>query len=315
MPLPSIKIVAILLIGVAVVGAVAWVKRPVENKTPTTSVSVSLEADADRDGLPDWKESLWGTDVNNPDTDRDGTKDGEEVRKKRNPLVAGPNDTAIVATRTAASSSDAVRKTDLLMREVFASILALDKAQSLTEENLQSIITETINRFAIQLSPEYTTKDVKKGTETITAIRAYGNAVAKVIQKEATALANQNPDENEIALIYEIAELKNYEVLPRLIPHAARHESAAEELSRLTVPPSATALHVALMNRYARMASAFRSMALFQEDPFAIILWLNVYKKEMDGTGSLMEGFRSYFKSRGVEFKEGETGFLFTDNS
>ena len=45
--------------------------------------------DADSDGLNDYDEIFYGTDVNNPDTDGDGFKDGEEVEKGYNPLGSG----------------------------------------------------------------------------------------------------------------------------------------------------------------------------------------------------------------------------------
>lgn len=52
----------------------------------------SLNNDSDNDGLKDWEEALWKTNVDNPDTDLDGTPDGEEVRLGRDPLKPGPDD-------------------------------------------------------------------------------------------------------------------------------------------------------------------------------------------------------------------------------
>ena len=57
-----------------------------------------LQLDTDGDGLPDWVETHTGvyrsptdtgTDPNNPDTDGDGTLDGDEVRAGTNPNVNG----------------------------------------------------------------------------------------------------------------------------------------------------------------------------------------------------------------------------------
>ncbi|MDD4271815.1 MAG: CAP domain-containing protein [Patescibacteria group bacterium] len=46
--------------------------------------------DTDHDGLSDYEEKyLYGTDPKNPDTDRDGMKDGAEVKRGRNPLGKG----------------------------------------------------------------------------------------------------------------------------------------------------------------------------------------------------------------------------------
>lgn len=45
--------------------------------------------DTDSDGLLDFEEEEFGTDINNPDTDGDGFWDGEEVRQGYNPLGSG----------------------------------------------------------------------------------------------------------------------------------------------------------------------------------------------------------------------------------
>ena len=45
--------------------------------------------DSDKDGLFDEEESVYGTNVNNPDTDGDGYKDGEEVDGGFNPTGSG----------------------------------------------------------------------------------------------------------------------------------------------------------------------------------------------------------------------------------
>lgn len=52
--------------------------------------SVIIEKDSDQDGLFDGMESIYGTDMFNPDTDNDGYKDGEEVKKGFNPKGDGP---------------------------------------------------------------------------------------------------------------------------------------------------------------------------------------------------------------------------------
>lgn len=56
------------------------------------SLSFEVDSDADHDGLTNREESYWNTDFQNPDTDGDGFKDGEEVASRHDPLIPGPND-------------------------------------------------------------------------------------------------------------------------------------------------------------------------------------------------------------------------------
>jgi hypothetical protein len=51
--------------------------------------AIKTELDTDADGLPDYIENYYGTDPNNPDTDGDGYKDGEEVENGYDPLASG----------------------------------------------------------------------------------------------------------------------------------------------------------------------------------------------------------------------------------
>ncbi len=102
------------------------------------------DIDTDYDGLPDWKERLYGSDINNPDTDGDGTNDGAEVRLGRNPVMpntAGrensPNDkfTYLQDPNFATSTSDMLG----IKKDFFAQYLAL-VSQNIKETTFLSLI-------------------------------------------------------------------------------------------------------------------------------------------------------------------------------
>lgn len=61
--------------------------EPTDEPSPTADI-----ADQDQDGLTLAEEKFYGTDPNNPDTDGDGIKDGEEVRNGYDPLGPGKLD-------------------------------------------------------------------------------------------------------------------------------------------------------------------------------------------------------------------------------
>jgi len=62
------------------------------NTPVPTNTAIDVTVDSDRDGLPDYLETCWGSDPNNPDTDGDGYLDGQEVNNNYDPLIPSPND-------------------------------------------------------------------------------------------------------------------------------------------------------------------------------------------------------------------------------
>ena len=61
-------------------------------KPLTGSILEAIDQDVDKDGLTNREESYWNTDFQNPDTDRDGFLDGEEVASGHDPLIPGSDD-------------------------------------------------------------------------------------------------------------------------------------------------------------------------------------------------------------------------------
>src|SRR3990167_6963602 len=100
MATPSKKLVLIFVGSVFIVIGFAYATFNLTRKETyvattleaTTTNSALLAKDGDSDGLKDWEEQLWKTDPYNPDTDGDGTGDGQEIKLGRNPVLAGPND-------------------------------------------------------------------------------------------------------------------------------------------------------------------------------------------------------------------------------
>lgn len=62
---------------------------PAISSPPVNRQGLGDDADADKDGLSDQREQVYGTDPNQADTDGDGFKDGDEVKNGYNPNGAG----------------------------------------------------------------------------------------------------------------------------------------------------------------------------------------------------------------------------------
>ncbi len=94
----KVKIVFSLIAIVAVVSLFqlatsAHLFSPAKNTAPLTNATIqALYLDDDNDGLNNIEESYWNTDFQDPDTDKDGYLDGEEVSSGHDPSKAGPDD-------------------------------------------------------------------------------------------------------------------------------------------------------------------------------------------------------------------------------
>jgi hypothetical protein len=89
--LPSKNFVIALSIAIAIilisVVFIYWKPSVTKYKNPADIASSTvMNIDSDNDGLPDWKEALYGTNPNKADTDGDGTNDGDEIAQNRDPL-------------------------------------------------------------------------------------------------------------------------------------------------------------------------------------------------------------------------------------
>lgn len=102
----AVSTLAVLLVFGVILGIRALFTQPPE-PTPTTAAPTATppaqvlnQTDSDNDGLADEIEPIYGTDINNPDTDGDGTNDSDEITLLRDPVTPGPDDTIEQLTET-----------------------------------------------------------------------------------------------------------------------------------------------------------------------------------------------------------------------
>ena len=127
-------------------------ERLVDN---TNEVLSNTPQDTDADGLPDYFENLYRTDVTNSDTDGDGVTDFDELELGRDPIIPGPDDeskppsgddVAALDTFTqkylAGLPTDAGRE-EVLDKERLEAFVELNKGPLLPELAEGTIVTTT----------------------------------------------------------------------------------------------------------------------------------------------------------------------------
>ena len=125
----------------------------------TDTASSSLNIDSDNDGLPDWKEALYGTDPHKADTDGDGTNDGDEVAQDRDPLKANtapkgqkPNDyidpAIIEKNKKILDDYEKLSDTEKLSRSLMSNIFASQPINGSIDQNTSdSILANTMGQI------------------------------------------------------------------------------------------------------------------------------------------------------------------------
>ncbi len=241
--LPTLFRELLLLCGaLALVGAGIWLLSPATATTPAptvypatphaakASLATQVEtADADRDGLLNFEETLWGTDPENADTDGDGTDDGREVALGRNPRKAGPDDPL-----------------ETPLKEVPQPRNPQKTAQSGIAPTEQT--TETPPPFIVTETP------------TENPLHRYGNAVGAFIM-QAGADATE-----ELAFLNRLAGNKKMtnELIQGLLKMGQKYNRLAKEIASVVPPEKAVIAHSKLAEGYRTYAEA---VALFANTP------------------------------------------------
>jgi hypothetical protein len=308
-----------LLIAIALLPR-AKPETPPAPRTQNRTLSVVEEAarnklseDVDNDGLQDWEETLWNTKTDNPDSDNDGTTDGDEVKAGRNPARKGPNDTVAPKTQIAAASAATgteLTQTDRLGRELFVEYMAKKQAgEMLTENDIAGMIAPLVASYTGQpQTPKYTVADIKIGADSKNNIRRYGNEFG-VIDREQAA---QEPEhKGEFDILAKFATNPEGEKLDDLRPTIARTRTLVTKVSALEVPQNFVVVHIDFLNHLSGYADSLETVTDFERDPLASLVAL----KSMEGLNRAiytdLQKIARRFKDSGVTFAENETGYVF----
>ena len=121
--------------------------------------SSAMSIDSDNDGLPDWKENLYGTNPHKADTDDDGTNDADEIAQNRDPLKANtapkgqePNDkidpAIIEKNQKAVEEYQKLNDIDRFSQDLASNIIAAQPTGGSMDQNtINSIVSKSINEL------------------------------------------------------------------------------------------------------------------------------------------------------------------------
>lgn len=299
----------------AIVGGVFWFLNTgrteitynrVSEEDATKALAV-LSKDQDNDGLKDWEEELWNTDALNPDTDGDGTSDGEEIPLGRNPNVAGPDDALdkeTIETKTVPGGGEWT-ETDKLSREFFAKYLAIKQSGvPFTAEEEEKLLNEFAGRYTEPKPTKlYTESDIVFAqTDDEAAVRAYANAIGAVLN------AHKENGEDELT-IFERALQNDDEIdLANLEHRVRRYESMSSDFKKVLTPKNLAGMHIALLNSLEALKESVAGMAMAFTDPVRTLSLAAMYPTALDALTVAFDDIAGFLALKQITFREDEPG-------
>ncbi len=251
-------------------------RAPVASVTPTwvSATKTFEEIDTDGDTLPDWQETLLGTDPDNIDSDGDGKTDSFEPRA------------SLALKASAVSAPKSV--TDAAAERLVRQYLTLKQANAYTPERGEQIASGLIESI-------YATVAFEPFNESsLTLVPANKESVLMYQERfRDTMAAFLDLQGSEIALFGEYANTKNEYYLAQLEGRASLYESVAQKILAIPTPNDMAAEHLEVVNGLAYFGAVLRDLARFGRDPLTALSLLRAYNEAEEYVGSTFTALSS----------------------
>lgn len=274
--------------------------------------SEKIYTDSDNDGLKDWEEDLWKTNINKADTDEDGTNDFEEIREGRDPLKNGPNDKLdqeTIKNKINPSLESDLTETDKFSRELFAKYVNARESGDFKSGDYASLMLQYAEKASKEDIVIYKETDIKTIQANKESMKEYGNNLAKIIKAK-----NKEYPLNEMFLLDKVTKEKpeTKEKIEEFKNIAGRYSGIKEEMLKMSVPENVVKIHTQLINVLGIMSVSVENMQYIFNDPVKAMSWVAIYPHTADVLVESLKDLRRYFLENKIIFNTKEDGSLFT---
>jgi hypothetical protein len=290
--------------------------------TETELLKAIASKDSDSDGLPDWQESLYGTDPHNSDTFHLGMTDGEAVSRG---LIVPKAITDIAVASSTKSASDIVDPslppapkdgtlTAQFAQLFFTNFLSARQANGgvdLSESQLSDVAKQTMDTFTstIKPAPDYKTLSdlniVGSGAE---AMKSFAIGAERIL------LTNTN-DATTTDINYFKSGLidGNDNAYDILLSIAKSYRGSAAGIAALPVPKELAKSSLDLINTLMRLSQIDVDFTKADTDPLVAILALQQYQTVVNAVAKAFVDVGGVFQAQNIAIPSGEPGALFAN--
>ncbi|MCI0597816.1 hypothetical protein L0Y34_01965 [Candidatus Parcubacteria bacterium] len=266
--------------------------------------------DTDADGLFDWQEKLYGSDLANPNsldpalTDKEAVDSGKVKPKFVSDQEALPLDEEIPGIPVEEGTL-----TERFGRQLFESYLVNQTLGPPTEEELLTFVESSIEElYSVDVAePRYGTGDLSVVPGGEAALLTYASQVEAVGETSGQS----GVVKSEIEYFADALYRSDASALQKVRAIGDTYQRLAEAYIRVPVPSEASLSHLKLANTLHRMGEVVSDMALFNEDPMRGLVGLGGYEAAAYEMADAFSGMHGVFTNVGVVIASGEPGYLF----
>lgn len=230
------------------------------------TVNELIQKDSDSDGIPDWEETLWGTDKNNPMT-FDGLTDKAYIAGKKKELNINqtPNDAGLT-------------ETDKFAREFFTAYMAMKTAGTVdatTINNFSSALGQ--NMVNPTLIDRYSAKDIKTSDDNSAGAKTKYYESAKNLFEKYKAIGIGD----ELSILNNQLTL-NQDDSTKLVAIAGAYQDFASSIIKIAVPSDLGDNNLIIANSANNTGVSILNMTKVKSDPLVGLSGLSQYQKYSD---------------------------------
>lgn len=271
--------------------------------------------DSDSDGLPDWEETLYGTDPNNAHSVRPSLTDSQAVAQG---LATPQYQNTAAATQTGAGSPKTVAIpgptaapgsiTDQFSQLFFSTYMNQRGDAPPSADQMQSFVQSAISELeSSRVHPAaYSTSDVQTKGQGVDVLKAYAAGMDKAFTDNTVNLPY-----DELTYFSDAVERNDTTALSHVQQIGTAYSKIAQAAVKVPVPQEAAAAQLAMVNAMAALGGAITDMASVNQDPIRAMLGLQEYSGDVAQLISALQSMNAVFASDSVTLTDTDPGHSF----
>lgn len=262
----------------------------------------SLLEDSDNDGLPNWEETLRKTNPNDPDTDKNGIRDGDEPYNYRTTQQK-------IDEIAGSISQENLTETQKFGRQFLVQYLEGKKqGKVLDEAATTNMANELVSTIAQNTSVVlYTTENIQTISQnTEGTLREYANRMGRIILRNSPA-----ENRGAVALITEALQTENPEKLKQLLPLIESFRNSVTEALSVPVPSNLTEQHLGFLNALSVIETALSGLQDIFKDSLVAMVRTGQYEQGVQLLKIALQNIADFYAQKNIIFEKSEEGAAF----